>query len=111
MRVIPVMDLKGGHVVHAVGGRRDEYRPIRSHLVDSSSPLIVARTFRDKLRLSEIYVADLDAIAGAEPACDLYRAIADMGFDLKVDCGVREARTVQAVREAGISGIVVGLET
>jgi phosphoribosylformimino-5-aminoimidazole carboxamide ribotide isomerase len=111
MRIIPVMDLKGGHVVHAVGGRRDEYRPIRSRLVDSSCPEIVARTFRDRLNLNELYVADLDAIAGVEPAWGVYRTLAGMDLGLLVDAGVRDVATAQAVQEAGVSGVVVGLET
>lgn len=111
MRIIPVIDLKAGHVVHAVGGRRDEYRPIRSPLVDSSCPEIVARTFRDRLNLYELYVADLDAIAGAEPAWGVYRTLAGMDLGLMVDAGVRDVATAQAVQEAGVSGVVVGLET
>jgi phosphoribosylformimino-5-aminoimidazole carboxamide ribotide isomerase len=111
MRIIPVIDLKGGHVVHAVGGRRDEYRPIRSPLVDSSCPEIVARAFRDRLNLFELYVADLDAIAGAEPAWDVYRTLAGMDLGLMVDAGVRGAAGAQAVQQAGVSGVVVGLET
>ena len=111
MRIIPVMDLKGGHVVHAVGGRRDEYRPIRSPLVDSSCAVIVARTFRDRLNLYELYVADLDAIAGAEPAWGVYRTLAGMDLGLMVDAGVRDVTTAQAVQAAGVSGVVVGLET
>jgi phosphoribosylformimino-5-aminoimidazole carboxamide ribotide isomerase len=111
MRIIPVIDLKGGHVVHAVGGRRNEYRPIRSPLVDSSCPEIVARTFRDRLNLYELYVADLDAIAGAEPAWNVYRTLAGMDLGLMVDAGVRDVATAQAVQQAGVSGVVVGLET
>ncbi len=111
MRIIPVMDLKGGHVVHAIGGRRDEYRPIRSRLVDSSSPEVVGRAFRERLNLNELYVADLDAIAGAEPAWDAYRTLAGLGLGLMVDAGVRDVETAQAVQEAGVSGVVVGLET
>ncbi len=111
MRIIPVIDLKGGQVVHAVGGRRDEYRPIRSPLVNSSCPEIVARTFRDRLNLYEIYVADLDAIGGAEPAWGVYRTLAGMDLGLMVDAGVRDVATGQAVQDAGVSGVVVGLET
>ena len=111
MRIIPVIDLKGGHVVRAVGGRRDEYRPIRSRLVDSSCPELIARTFRDRLNLYELYVADLDAIAGAEPAWDVYRTLAGMDLGLMVDAGVRDVATAQAVQQAGSSGVVVGLET
>jgi phosphoribosylformimino-5-aminoimidazole carboxamide ribotide isomerase len=69
MRVVPVLDLKGGHVVHGVGGRREEYRPVVSRLTDSSAPADVATAFRDRFGLSELYVADLDDIAGTGGGC------------------------------------------
>ena len=75
MRVIPVLDIKDGLVVRGIGGRRDEYRPIASKLTASCQPVDVARAFRDLLGLEEIYLADLDAIAGARPAWDIYREI------------------------------------
>jgi len=62
MRIIPVIDLKGGVVVRAVAGRRDEYRPIRSRLVDSPDPRHVAQRLLAATGSSELYVADLDAI-------------------------------------------------
>ena len=37
MRIVPVIDLMGGCVVHARGGRRETYRPIRSALTASSA--------------------------------------------------------------------------
>ena len=57
MRVVPVIDLKGGTAVHAIRGERERYRPV-------GDALSLARTFRDALGLDELYVADLDAITG-----------------------------------------------
>ncbi len=111
MRIIPVMDLKGGHVVHAVGGRREEYLPVQSQLVASSRPEIVARAFRDQLGLHELYVADLDAIAGHEPAWDVYHTLGALELALMVDAGVRDVATARSVQASGVSGIVIGLET
>jgi phosphoribosylformimino-5-aminoimidazole carboxamide ribotide isomerase len=105
------MDLKGGHIVRAVGGRRDEYRPIQSRLVESSRPETVAQAFRDKLGLDEIYIADLDAIAGAAPSLELFHALAGMGLRLIVDAGVRSIVRALAIHLSGASGVVVGLET
>ncbi|HYS00556.1 MAG TPA: HisA/HisF-related TIM barrel protein, partial [Gemmatimonadales bacterium] len=67
MRVIPVLDLRGGQAVLARGGRREAYAPVRSQLVDggaASDPLVLARAYRDVLGCDEWYVADLDALAG-----------------------------------------------
>jgi phosphoribosylformimino-5-aminoimidazole carboxamide ribotide isomerase len=38
MKLIPVMDLMSGQVVHARRGERDQYRPIQSILCPSAAP-------------------------------------------------------------------------
>ena len=48
-RVIPVLDVKDGLAVHAVGGQRSHYRPVRSLLHPSADPLDLARAYRDIL--------------------------------------------------------------
>ena len=65
MRLIPVIDLLDGQAVHAVIGKREHYRPVKSVLCDTPDPFEVATAFRDRLGLNEIYIADLDAIQGA----------------------------------------------
>ena len=67
IRVVPVIDVKQGHVVRGVGGRRDHYRPVVSQLTHSSCPTEIARLFQAHYRFTEIYLADLDAIAGMIP--------------------------------------------
>ena len=64
MRVIPVIDLKDAAAVHAVRGERERYRPLRSEIVAGSDPVEVTRAVRRAFGLDEVYVADLDAIAG-----------------------------------------------
>lgn len=61
-RLIPVLDVMNGQVVRAVGGRRDEYRPVVSKLTASTEPVEVARALLAATGASELYVADLDAI-------------------------------------------------
>ncbi len=43
MRIIPVIDVMDGVVVRAIGGRRDEYRPLVSQLTVSTDPIAVAK--------------------------------------------------------------------
>jgi phosphoribosylformimino-5-aminoimidazole carboxamide ribotide isomerase len=111
MRIVPVLDLKGGQIVRGIGGRRDEYRPVVSGLIDSSAPVDVAAAFRDRLGLSELYVADLDAIAGASPARETYTALHALGCDLWVDAGLRVSGQAEALIAAGVARVVAGLET
>jgi phosphoribosylformimino-5-aminoimidazole carboxamide ribotide isomerase len=111
MRIIPVIDLQSGQVVRGVGGRRHEYQPIVSCLTRSSEPVEVARAFRDRLGLSELYLADLDAIAGAPPALATYAAIKALGCRLWVDAGLRDETSAAPLLHVGLEGIVAGLET
>jgi phosphoribosylformimino-5-aminoimidazole carboxamide ribotide isomerase len=111
MRVLPVLDVQGGRVVRGVGGRRQEYRPVVSRLTTSCHPVDVAEAFRDHFGLSEIYLADLDAIAGAAPALSLYSVLRSRDFRLWVDAGLRTAAEAGPLADAGVGGIVAGLET
>jgi len=111
MRLIPVLDLKLGHVVHARAGRREEYRPITSRLTPSCHPVDVAKAFRDHYGLTELYLADLDAMNSAPPALATYRTLQALGFRLWVDAGVRDVASVESLLEAEIHQIVLGLET
>ena len=46
-RVIPVIDILNGAVVHAVRGKRSEYKPIESVICKSAEPLEVAKAFKN----------------------------------------------------------------
>jgi phosphoribosylformimino-5-aminoimidazole carboxamide ribotide isomerase len=111
VRVVGVLDLQGGRVVRGVAGRRHEYRPVVSRLTPSCSPRDVARAFRDHLGLSELYLADLDAIGGSPPDWDVYAALRAEGFRLWVDAGVRGAAQMIDLAARGIDSVVAGLET
>ena len=111
MQVLPVLDIMGGQVVRGVAGRRREYRPVVSGLTTSSRPLAVARAFRAHFGLSELYLADLDAIAGADPALGVYADLKADGFALWIDAGARQTERVHLLADAAVTRIVVGLES
>lgn len=110
LRVIPVLDVKQGRVVRGVGGRREDYRTVISVLTASSWPADVAQAIHDCLGLTELYLADLDAIGGLDPAWPVYQALRSRGYRLWVDAGVRAPGDVSRLGGAG-DVIVVGLET
>lgn len=62
MHVIPVIDIKGGVVVHARAGARASYRPIDTPLANSADPLDVMRGLLALYPFESLYVADLDGI-------------------------------------------------
>src|SRR3954464_835222 len=111
MRVIGVIDLKGGVVVRGVAGRRHEYRSIVSRLCGSAAPAEVAGALGRHFGLEELYLADLDAIGGAGPAWAVYREVQALGVRLWVDAGVRTAEQGLRLGRAGVDSVVVGLET
>jgi phosphoribosylformimino-5-aminoimidazole carboxamide ribotide isomerase len=111
MPILPVIDLLHGEVVRGIAGRREEYRPIRSCLTDSTRPLEVAEAFRKTFGFTELYLADLDAILDAEPAFEQYAALRERGFHLWLDAGVRQLKDANRLADAGIETIVLGLET
>lgn len=110
VQVIPVLDLLGGVVVHGVAGQRDQYRPIRSGLTDSSEPLAVARAIRDRFGLNSLYVADLDGIVSGAPRVDLHQSLVKDGFRLMIDAGARTPADVRRILELG-GDAVLGLES
>jgi phosphoribosylformimino-5-aminoimidazole carboxamide ribotide isomerase len=107
MQVLPVLDLQGGCVVRGVGGRRADYRP----LTPECHPLAVAESFRRLFGQTELYLADLDAIAGAAPALATYSELQRNGFQLWVDAGIREPEQGERLLAAGIESVIAGLET
>jgi len=62
MRLIPVLDLKDGVVVHAQRGQRDSYQPIHSPLCPSADVYDVINAFCQLADFDVMYVADLNAI-------------------------------------------------
>jgi phosphoribosylformimino-5-aminoimidazole carboxamide ribotide isomerase len=110
-RVIPVLDVKDNMAVHAVGGIRSHYRPLRSVLHPSCQPVELARAYRDVLGFREMYLADLDAIGGREPNHSLYGELAELGLKVWVDAGVKTVDDLDVMIENQRITPVVGLET
>lgn len=112
MRVIPVIDVRHGIVVHAVRGDRIHYRPVVSVLAERPDPLVVARAFRECLGLQELYVADLDALQGGDVQWDvLERLVRDGATQLMVDAGITDVESARRLLDAGVHRVVVGSET
>ena len=99
-----------GVVVHGRGGRRSEYRPIVSRLASTCDPLVIAEGFREHFGLSELYLADLDAIAGQAPTFATFQQLSHAGFRLWIDAGIHDREEADRIAATG-AGVVVGLET
>src|SRR6266852_5792472 len=111
--ILPVLDLMQGQIVRGIAGRRDEYRPIVSRLIDSAAPLAVARAFRTHFGFDELYLVDLDAIQNGQPAFEVYDRLRREGFRLWIDAGLRTGHddALASLLETDAAGILVGLES
>jgi phosphoribosylformimino-5-aminoimidazole carboxamide ribotide isomerase len=113
MQVIPVLDLKGGVVVHARMGQRDQYRPISTPLSPTSKPIDVARGLLSVYPFGSFYVADLDAIGGSgnndAVLAELKATFPDRTF--WVDNGIADTAGAERWLGADLGDLVLGSET
>jgi phosphoribosylformimino-5-aminoimidazole carboxamide ribotide isomerase len=111
LKIIPVIDVLGGIVVHAVRGRRKEYQPLKSVLCASTDPVDAAAVL-EALGFSELYVADLDAITGGQPSFSLFKMIAEKtGLELMVDAGIANLKKAEELLKSHVSKVIIGTET
>jgi phosphoribosylformimino-5-aminoimidazole carboxamide ribotide isomerase len=110
--LVPVLDLKGGVVVHARAGDRANYRPIRSSLTAGSAPAEIVEALLELAPFRRFYVADLDAIEGVGEQRRVVEDLAEQhpGIEFWLDCGLRTAAAAIALARAGITP-VCGSET
>jgi phosphoribosylformimino-5-aminoimidazole carboxamide ribotide isomerase len=110
MQIVPVLDLKGGIVVHARRGARDEYAPLRSPLVEGCEPVPVARALCAACRTRRLYVADLDALGG-QPAGEATLTALGSVAEIWVDAGATTPQRATVLARAGAARNVVGTES
>lgn len=112
MQVIPVIDLKGGQVVHARRGERHSYAPVRSALCAGSEPIEVVTAFLRVHDFMTFYVADLDAIQGLGDHGDIIAALGRTFPDRRfwVDNGLADSQTCHAWLARDLGDLVIGSE-
>jgi phosphoribosylformimino-5-aminoimidazole carboxamide ribotide isomerase len=100
--------------VHARAGARDRYSAVQNAAgwpIDPGNARTLAEVYTDILGISEIYVADLDAILERRPQDDVTRDLASMAAPLWLDAGVRSVDDARRAIALGASRVIVGLET
>ena len=128
MRLIGVLDLRAGRAVHAVAGRREHYHQVRQIAGAGLTPgdaRALARLYHDQFGLTELYVADLDAIDAAShvktderadaaaygpPNGALVAELAVMGR-VWLDAAVSSPDSARRAIDLGATIAIVGLET
>jgi len=110
MQIVPVIDLKGGAVVHARRGNRDAYAPLQSPLVEGCDPVDVAQALTSACRTTNLYVADLDAIAGNPVDEATLKALSEIA-QAWVDAGATTPEGGATLARAGVARNVIGTES
>jgi phosphoribosylformimino-5-aminoimidazole carboxamide ribotide isomerase len=113
LRIIPVLDLKGGEVVRAERGQRDAYKPIVTPLSESPDAVSVARGLRTLFPFPAFYIADLDAIEGSAPNSEATARLSAMhdAPELWLDAGIADADTLTAALAQPLLRPVLGSES
>ena len=110
------MDLLNGLVVHGIGGKRDEYKPIDNSVITTSAyPLEVARDFQMRLGLARFYIADLNLIQETIRkdinVSRIRELVLNSNFKLMVDGGCTNLNDVIRILELGVHNVIIGTET
>ena len=82
----------------------------RRRAIEPGEAQALARIYRDRFGLSELYAADLDAIGGTAPQDRLVSSLATIGA-LWLDAGVSSAIRARHALTLGAAHVIVGLET
>lgn len=113
MQLIPVLDLKGGQVVHARMGDRGRYQPITSSLCAGAAPHDIVNALLEFYPFPVVYVADLDAIERSGDHTRVIEALRERHpqLELWVDSGVSNRAQMEAFVRGGMTRPVLGSES
>jgi phosphoribosylformimino-5-aminoimidazole carboxamide ribotide isomerase len=105
-RLVFVLDLFNGAVVHAIRGNRELYEPVHlfSTVVQSSDPIDII----EKLEPKEVYLADLNSLTSNGNNLTQIEQISRM-TDTMADIGISSLSDIQKLPELCIP--VLGTET
>jgi phosphoribosylformimino-5-aminoimidazole carboxamide ribotide isomerase len=111
-RVLPVLDMKGGHAVHAIKGQRDTYAPVTCDWCKDGDIISLINGYKSIFWLNDLYIADLDAIMAKKPSEQLYPQIikATPGKTM-IDAGVTSIETFARLEPFGFDEIILGTES
>src|SRR5580692_9143774 len=104
MRVVGVVDLLAGRAVHARGARRGSYAPVRAvagWAIEPGDACGLASAYVERVGITELYAADLDAILGGASQDALVASLVALGVPLWLDAAVSSADHARRVLALG----------
>jgi len=115
LKVIPVIDVLNGGVVHAKKGDRAAYQAIHSQLTPSSQPLDIVAALLELYPFQQLYIADLNAIQKLDASHENnYNVIASIkelypALELWVDAGISNNVELNLWQKLG-TRLIIGSE-
>lgn len=108
MKIIPVLDLMNGQVVHAKHGDRLNYLPIQSTLCSSSQPLAIVDAFLELYPFKQLYIADINAIQKSGNHRNMISSIslAFPNLEIYLDAGFSSAEDIHIFNELKVTPVV-----
>lgn len=89
IEIIPVLDIMNGLVVHAIAGRREEYKPLsESVLASTPDPSLILACLKN-MNFTTVYIADLDAIMERGDNSSVINTAVALNFKVLADIGRR----------------------
>ena len=111
-RIIPVIDILNSQAVHAIKGERENYKPLKSVLINDSNPIRIALKLKNEYLFNEFYIADLDAILQKKPNITILSKILDIpGVEIMIDPGIKTKKNVKKYYNLNLKSLILGLET
>ncbi len=111
-KIVPVLDILNSKAVHAVKGEREQYKPLKTYLVESDDPIKVIKILNLKFNFSSFYIADLDAIMKQKPNFKILNEITKMeGIAIMIDPGISIYEDILKFLDYDIKYMIIGLET
>jgi len=113
MQIIPVIDIRRGIVVHAKGGNRDAYPPLKSVLTGSTDVSQVIEDILSWHPFGQLYIADLDAIETAKHRPEFYADLVNRFAmtEIWLDAGITNQADFTRYPHMQNLKLVVGSET
>lgn len=90
MKIIPVLDILNGVAVHAVGGLRSSYQPLKSKYCESPCPVQISENLKSRFGICDWYIADLDGIVHRRWNLELLNTMAGSLGRIRIDAGIRQ---------------------
>jgi phosphoribosylformimino-5-aminoimidazole carboxamide ribotide isomerase len=103
MKIVPAVDIRGGHCVNLVQGDYDQ------ETIFSEDPVSQAQAWWDALGTGIIHIVDLDgAKAGTCCVEPQLRALQSAGIPFEIGGGIRSLETIETVLAAGADRVILG---